>query len=330
MRLAPTLSVLALARELAASAEGLTLDEMAAVVHVSRRSAERMRDAVEAAFGALERIEDGQKIRFWLPARSLGNFAVAPTAEELTELENAVRALDASGARERVTLLRTLATKIRASLREGDRRRLSVDVEAQLRAEAFACIVGPRPSANPGLLASLRRALLEGRQVAFGYGAPPRWRKVVPYGLLFGARPYLVARAGRRAKPALFRLDRIHDTKILDEPGAPPEDFDLGTYAAQSFGVFHETPEEVMLQFAPDVAEEARAFLFHPGQTLADEPDGSLIVRFRAGGFLEIVHHLMTWGPAVTILAPQRLIDLMRETVAALSAHHLPPEEGQA
>src|SRR5271165_4704474 len=99
MRLSPTLSVLALARELAASAEGLTIDEMANSVHASRRSAERMRDAVEAAFGPLERIEDGRRIRFRLAARSLGNFAAAPTAEELTELENAARALGGAGAK---------------------------------------------------------------------------------------------------------------------------------------------------------------------------------------------------------------------------------------
>ena len=30
----------------------------------------------------------------------------------------------------------------------------------------------------------------------------------------------------------------------------------------------------------------------------------------------------MTWGPDVTILAPQALKDLMRELVAALYAHH--------
>jgi hypothetical protein len=46
-------AVLTLARELAASADGLTIEEMASVVHASRRSAERMRDAVEAAFGVL-------------------------------------------------------------------------------------------------------------------------------------------------------------------------------------------------------------------------------------------------------------------------------------
>lgn len=322
MRLAPTLSVLALARELAASAEGLTLDEMTGVVDASRRSAERMRDAVEAVFGPLDRIEDGRKTRFRLAARSVGNFAAAPTAEELTELENAARALEAAGNAARAKSLRTLRQKIGASLREADRRRLSVDVEAQLRAEAFACAVGPRPLADPAVLASLREALLAGVAIAFDYGDPPRRRKVVPYGLLFGPRAYLVARVAPHDDPVLFRLDAIHDVRTLDEPGAPPADFDLKSYAERSFGVFHEEPEEVVLHFVPSAALDARAFLFHPTQRLTDEPDGSLTVRFRAGGFLEMAHHLMTWGPAVTILAPQRLRDLMRDLVAALHAHH--------
>ena len=104
--LCPTLSVLALARQLAASADGLSLDEMADVVHASRRSIERQRDAVEAAFEPLDRIEDGRKIRFRPAARSLGNFAAAPTAEELTELENAVRALESAGNAARRTCAR--------------------------------------------------------------------------------------------------------------------------------------------------------------------------------------------------------------------------------
>ena len=71
----------------------------------------------------------------------------------------------------------------------------------------------------------------------------------------------------------------------------------------------------------------------HPTQRLEDEPDGSLIVRFKAGGFLEIAHHLMTWVPSVTILRPKALAELMREQVAALYEHHcallpLRPGEG--
>src|SRR5271165_4593501 len=231
MRLEKTVSVLTLARALAGNFEGLTLDEMAALVNMSRRTAERMRDAVEAAFGPLERDDDGRKVRFRLAARGLGNFASAPTAEELTELENAARALEAAGNEARAKILRSLGRKIGASLREADRRRLSVDVEAQLRAEAFACAVGPRPLADPAVLGRLREALLAGVQISFEYGDPPRWRKVVPYGLLFGPRAYLVARAAHLEEPVLFRLDAIHEPKLLDEPGAPPPDFDLKVYA---------------------------------------------------------------------------------------------------
>jgi len=145
----------------------MTLDEMAALIRVGRRTAERMRDAVEAAFGPLEREDDGRRVRFRLAARGLGNFASAPTADELAELENAARALEATGNESRAATLRSLGMKIGASLREADRRRLGVDVEAQLRAEAFACQVGARPLADPTVLARLREALIAGIMVKF-------------------------------------------------------------------------------------------------------------------------------------------------------------------
>jgi len=39
-----------------------------------------MRDAIEAAFGVLEGVEGGCKVRFRLAARGLGGFAAASTA----------------------------------------------------------------------------------------------------------------------------------------------------------------------------------------------------------------------------------------------------------
>ena len=48
--------LLELARRLAASAEGLTLDEMASALQVSRRTVERMRDAVREAIVSLQRL----------------------------------------------------------------------------------------------------------------------------------------------------------------------------------------------------------------------------------------------------------------------------------
>jgi predicted DNA-binding transcriptional regulator YafY len=85
-------------------------------------------------------------------------------------------------------------------------------------------------------------------------------------------------------------------------------------YAERAFGVFHEEPLEVAFRFAPSAAPDARAFLVHLAQTSSDEPDGSLTVRFRVRGVLEIAHHLLTWRLSVTIVAPKALKDRMRET----------------
>jgi predicted DNA-binding transcriptional regulator YafY len=304
----------------------MTLDEMAAFSKVGRRTIERRRDAIEDVFGPLDRIEDARQIRFRMNGRGLGSFAVAPTSEELAELENVVRACMAARDESRAEILSSLHRKILANLRGAERLRLDTDIDAQLRAEAFARQVGPRPYADPKILKTLREALLAGVTVKFLYGegsdAALRWRKVVPYGLLFAPRFYLVARIKSKAQPVLFRLDRMHDLELTDEPGAPPEGFNLESYAARSFGVFQEEAEDIVLRFDPSAAHDARTYLFHPTQSMIDEPDGSLTVRLRASGLLQLAHHLMTWGAAVTILEPERLKSLMWGEVEALYQHH--------
>lgn len=326
MRSEKPAELLKLARALAASATGVTLDEMAEFSGVGRRTIERRRDAIEAVFGPLDRIEDGRQVRFRMSGRGLGSFAVAPTSEELAELENAARACQAARDDSRAQILHSLLQKIRASLRETERFRLDTDIDARLRAEAFARQVGPRPYADPKVLAALREALLAGLMVKFRYGEASeggvRWRKVIAYGLLFGPRYYLVASIKSKPDPMLFRLDRIRDIEVTDDPGAPPESFNLEAYASRSFGVFQEEPTDIVLRFSPFAAQEARTFMFHPSQTMSDEPDGSLTVRFRAAGLLQIAHHLMTWGKSVTIIAPRRLHKIMANQVAILYRHY--------
>ena len=78
--------VLQLARALAASAEGMTLDEMAMELGVGRRTAERARDAVRAVFPQLEEMEDGPAKRFRIVG-GFDGFLHSPTTEELARPE---------------------------------------------------------------------------------------------------------------------------------------------------------------------------------------------------------------------------------------------------
>lgn len=326
MRLEKATAILNLARQLASSAEGLTLDEIADTAEVGRRTAERMRDAVEVVFGPLEWIDDGRKKRFRIVARGLGSFAVAPTSEELLELENAARIYDKKKDPFRASILRSLATKINSSLRDADRRRLSTDVDALVRAESLARQVGPRPYAEPQVLSLLRQALLSQKVINFSYQtdeSSARQRTVIPYGLIFAARYYLVGCLKNKKDPVLFRLDRIKNIKITEEFGAPPETFSLDDYANRSFAIYQETPEEIILKFKPVAAEDARAYIFHPTQEIKTDKDGSLIVSFKAGGLMQIAHHLLTWGDTVSVLEPARLNQILIDEVEVLHKHYL-------
>ena len=66
MRHEKTVAVLTLTSALAGNFEGMTFDERTALLGVGRRT---MRDAVEAAFGPLERKDDGRKARFLIRTR---------------------------------------------------------------------------------------------------------------------------------------------------------------------------------------------------------------------------------------------------------------------
>src|ERR1700710_3096156 len=89
--------LLELARMLAGTSEGLTLDDMAERLGVGRRTAERMRDAVRDIFPQLEEVDDPHTKRFRIPAGLDGLFQ-APTAEELAGPRSAGGLFAAPGA----------------------------------------------------------------------------------------------------------------------------------------------------------------------------------------------------------------------------------------
>ena len=317
--------VLELARLLAGTAEGLTLDEMAQRMGVGRRTAERMRDAVRELFPQLEELEDPPTRRFRIAA-GLDGLYQAPTADELVALRTAAEALAASGAQARAAALQVLEQKILAATRAAARRRLAPDLEALLQAETIAVQAGPRPFEDETALAALREAIKSMRALGFRYeggSTPGRRREVTPFGILFGRSNYLVA-AEEGVGPRNWRLDRIFDIEVLQRASARPEGFSLQDYADESFGIYHDAVEDVALEIAPHGAEEALRWRFHANQAVTPRPDGSVLVTFRSSGMLELAWHLFTWGDKVRILAPERLRAVMVDQIELARRTHLP------
>ena len=319
MRHDKAVMVIELARRLAASAEGLTLDEMARDMRVGRRTAERMRDAVILLFPSVEEVSDPPTKR-WRIRGGLSAFEQAPTATELLELSKAAQGLRAAGEPGRAAALEGLERKLKSAMRSTALNRMAPDLEALVRAETIAVQAGPRPSADEAMLATIRGAVLAQSPLGFTYsrpGAEARRRSVAPCGVMFGRANYLVAADRESGRVQTFRLDRMSAVEAQGGFAPPPPEFDLSVFASQSFGIYQDEIEDVVLRVSPEGAGEARGWRWHPTQTLEDQADGGVIVRFRASGMRELAWHLFTWGQQVTILAPQRLKGVMAGELAA-------------
>lgn len=307
--------VIDLARGMAASAEGLTINDMAGQLGVGRRTAERMRDAVLMLFPQAEEISDPPTKR-WRIRGGLSAFEQAPTATEMLELTKAAAALHAAGDPARAAALESLERKIKAAMRSTTLNRMAPDLEALVRAETIAVQAGPRPGADEMVLTTIRNAILSESPLNFIYsrpGADARTRTVTPCGLMFGRANYLVAYDPANERIQTFRLDRMSSVMAGEGMARPPADFDLAAFATQSFGIYQDQIEDVVLRIAPESAQEARGWRWHPTQSLEDQADGSVIVRFRASGMRELAWHLFSWSGAATIVQPERLKQVMAE-----------------
>ncbi len=328
MRHEKAAAVLRLARLMAGSAEGVTLDEMARELGVDRRTAERMRDAVAELFPQMEAVADPPTKRFRIPA-GLDGFLQAPSVDELATLGAAGSEAQAQGQTVRAAALRSLEGKVLSALRAPARRRMAPDLEALLQAEAIAVQAGPRPFANEAVLREVREALKAGSGLRFRYAggsSPGRVREVTPYGLLFGRANYLVAAEGD-GEPRTWRLDRMDGVERLDAAAPRPAGFSLQAYVDRSFGIYQDEAELVELRFSPAAADSALRWRFHVGQELSREKDGGVAVRFTASGMRELAWHLVTWGADVEVRAPQRLRLLVVEAArTALETHGSAPK----
>ena len=320
--------VVRLAIRLQGSRGGLTVTAIQDEFSVSRRTAERMRDAVEAAFGPLEVVDadtGDRRIRWRLQSRALPPF-IRVSPEELAELEATASSLERTGLEERAGGLRDLATKLRAALRRHSAEEFDSALATLMEAEGLAMRAGPRESLEEGLLSLLRNAIKAGCIVEFDYLA--QWtgrrsrQRVQPYGVLYGNRAFLVGRTDWANDMRLWRLANMSDARITDETFERDPMFDLRSYAKRSFGTFQEEPVEVALRFDPNVTPDVTAFLFHPDQSVSENDDGSLTVRFTAGGINEMCWHLFTWGDSVTVERPNALRQRLAQMCSALAAHH--------
>ncbi|TNF16545.1 MAG: WYL domain-containing protein [Rhodobacteraceae bacterium] len=303
--------LLRLAQMAASRRGGVCLEDICTEFGVSHRTAQRMTEALDAAFANVTTTDAEDRRRYWR--------LDAPPPERLQpRQETTIEALEiaARAARDQARLrharaLEDLRDGLLARLTPRDATRSEADAEAVLASLGQVMRPGPTVALRPDVTNAVMEALRGPFRLRVVYGSGDAAPRVIePHGLLLGHRSYLVARQPSRSETILnFRMDRIHAAAVLDESFAFAPGFTLENYAAKAFGVYQDPAQygEVIWRFAPAAAGRAAEFRFHPTQVLEPQDDGSLIVRFKAAGWLEMAWHLYQWGDKVKVIAPAGL-----------------------
>ena len=307
-----------LAKLVASQRLGLCLEEISETFSVSHRTAQRMTRTLELQFPDIETFDGPDGRKRWRLAKVELRDLVSITAEELAALDLAVTKLQRTGMHPEAQALKRLQDKV-MGLIPRSKARLEPDYEALLEAQGFVARPGPKPRLNNEVHAKLIEAIKACQLVTISYRSnydqTDRPRTIAPLGFLSGFRRYLVAQdqtSQRGTMIKTYRTDNILFAQIESAYFTRPADFDLQKFANKAFGVFQRDEEitDIAWRFLPEAAAHAAAFQFHPEQSEDLQEDGSLIVRFRSAGLLEMAWYLYSWGDKVEILAPQALKSL--------------------
>lgn len=142
---------------------------------------------------------------------------------------------------------------------------------------------------------------------------------------------YLIGRDETRDALRTFRVDRISNVRVTTATFELPKEVELERTLAAAWDIVADQPlEEIVIRFNKESAARVRETRWHPSQSIEEQLDGSLIWRARVSGLLEIRSWVLTWGDGAEVLRPEALRDDMARTHAAAAARYRPDTSGKA
>jgi predicted DNA-binding transcriptional regulator YafY len=290
------------------SRHGMTIDELAEETGVNRRTIHRDLNAIhEAGYPLVGEQESGHK-RY----RFLTRFKDVPpinfTLQELMTLSFLRSQLDFLEGTPFHDDMEEIFRKVNSVLPP----RYAAHME-RIAGVTLPLLQGRRDYSRAfEPLRELRDALVFQRRVSLEYRGTGKKQStsylVDPYTLLFHKGGlYLLGYAHNRQALRTFAVERI--TRVIREKERfeLPDDFRPEEKLRKAFGIVEEEAVPVRVRFSPVVAHAVRDRVWHPTQRVRKEKDGSVVISFEAGGVMEILSWVLSYGRHAEILGPTRL-----------------------
>ena len=280
---------------------GITLNDIQEELEVSRRSAERLRDVLIWEIPQIEELPTTGREKHWGFSRSSHlREIISFSKDEIAELEGIKNNLQLDSTKD---VLNGIVDKLKALSRK-NATEIEDAIEILLKTEGSAVTQKPSYKIDIQILDTIRQAIKENLRIKCKYDG--RDKILSPFGIVYGANVYLIGVEGDKPDPYVYRLHKVTDIELTEEK-FDKGDFDIKEYANRSFGVYQNEIIKVELRFSKEVAEDVLNYNFHPTQKVKQNDDGTVTVKFKASGELEILWHIFRWGDKVQIISPKSL-----------------------
>ncbi len=175
------------------------------------------------------------------------------------------------------------------------------------------------------LFEEVSKAVLRSVEINFKYrklrGRDFELRLVQPYHLAsIENQWYLFGHDLERGQLRTFALPRMRDVRLTSKRFHRPADFSIGKILRGSFGAHSGKKKyRIKLQFDPFAARLVAERVWHESQRIHAKRDGSIILELELAGLEEIERWILSWGEHVRVLAPSKLIDVVRASAASIT-----------
>lgn len=226
------------------------------------------------------------------------------TGPEAASLLLALRALaDSPGVADPAAVLRAIA-KLEAAVAGAGR-------------DTVASIDGAQPEdAATEIAGIVRTALREGRALHLRYYSATRdaatERDTDPISLdTFGGHTYLQAWCRSSEGLRMFRLDRIDDARVLDEPASVPQ------HVEPASGLFDGAAADELTTATVEVGPGAAwALEYHPFTVIDTDGAGPVTATMQYATEAWMVRFVLSFGGELTVRGPQSLADAVAQRAA--------------
>jgi predicted DNA-binding transcriptional regulator YafY len=299
---------------------GRTLDQLADVAGVTKRTIQRDISVIEQRFPVCSENRDGS-IVWRLVDQTQVPEGLGFTIPELMALYFSRDLLQVLRGSPMDEALKSAIQKIGAQLPASGH-----ELVRRLRGQTAVSAAGWKDySRSYDCIRALDRAIRHRSTVNLVHiavrASEAKIRQVDPYRLWYTSGGlYLIGHDHLKKAIRTFAVERIREISTTNLHFTIRDDFDFEEFSRTAFPIVSGEPQRVLIHFSKEEAPYVMERHWHPSQKFSRQDDGSIVMELQVASLWEVKRWLLGWGAGAKVVEPLELKEAIQQECATLLA----------